>query len=353
MPCLYEIHPELLQVMPLYRYIARRLLLMIPLLFGVTLIAFSISHAVPGDPIAANLGQKAMSDPEIVAAFEREWGLDKPVAQQYLIYVGKLLQGDMGRSIKSRRPVMEDLRAFLPATIELATASIIVGVVIGMLLGIFSALWHNSWVDHLARIVSLLGVSIPVFWLALLALFILYSRLGWFPGPGRVDVGIELPPRVTGMLTIDALWAGDWAVLRNAVSHLLLPALVLGSYTTGLITRITRSSLLEVLGEDYVRTARAKGLHPRLLLFRHALRNALIPVITVIGFSYGNLLAGTVLTESIFAWPGIGQYAYRASTSLDFPAIMGVSIVIALVFILTNLVVDVLYFFLDPRLQSA
>ncbi|MEM7126511.1 MAG: ABC transporter permease [Chloroflexota bacterium] len=337
--------------MPLYRYIARRLILTVPLLIGVTLIAFTISHAVPGDPIVANLGQKAMSDPDIVAAFEREWGLDKPVPQQYLIYVGKLLQGDMGRSIKSRRPVLDDLRSFLPATIELATASVIFGVLTGMALGILSALWRNSWLDHVARLVSLLGVSVPVFWLALLALFVLYSRLGWFPGPGRIDVGLEMPPRITGLLTVDSALTGNWAIFGNALSHLILPALVLGSYTTGLITRVTRSAMLEVLGEDYIRTARAKGLQDRTTLIRHSLRNALIPVLTVIGFSYGNLLAGTVLTESIFAWPGIGQYAYRASTSLDFPAIMGVSLVIALIFIIVNLVVDVLYFLADPRLR--
>jgi len=326
---------------------------MIPLLLGITLIAFTISHAVPGNPIAANLGQKAMSDPKIVAAFEKEWGLDKPVAQQYLIYLGKLVQGDMGRSIKSRRAVIEDLRAFLPATIELATAAVLFGLLTGMALGILSALWRNSWVDHVARLISLLGVSIPVFWLALLALFVLYSRLGWFPGPGRIDVGMQVPDRITGLLTVDSLIAGNWPVFRNVLSHLMLPALVLGSYTTGLITRVTRSAMLEVLGADYIRTARAKGLSERITLIRHALRNALIPVITVIGFSYGDLLAGTVLTESIFAWPGIGQYAYRASTSLDFPAIMGVSLVIALIFILVNLVVDVLYFLIDPRLRVA
>lgn len=337
--------------MPLYTYILRRLVLTVPLLIGVTLIAFAISHAVPGDPITANLGQKAMSDPKIVAAFRAEWGLDRPVHEQYVVYLGNLLQGDLGRSIKSRRPVMEDLRAFLPATIELATVAILFGVAIGMSLGVLSALWRNSWLDHIARIVSLMGVSIPVFWLALLALFIFYSRLGWFPGPGRMDIGLDAPQRMTGLLTVDSFFAGDWDALRNAVSHLLLPALVLGSYTTGLITRVTRSALLEVLGQDYIRTAHAKGLPSRLLLLRHAVRNALIPVVTVIGFSYGNLLAGTVLTENIFAWPGIGQYAYRASISLDFPAIMGVSLVIALIFILINLIVDVLYFVLDPRLR--
>ena len=339
--------------MPVYQYILRRLALTVPLIIGVTLIAFIISHAVPADPVTANLGQKAMSDPEIVAAFRTEWGLDDPVPQQYFTYVTKLLQGDMGRSIKSRRAVAEDIRAFLPATIELATTAIFFGVIIGILLGVLSSLFRNSWIDHLARFVSLLGVSLPVFWLALLALQIVYAQLGWAAGPGRLDVGLEPPPHVTGLYTIDALLAGQVDIFLNALHHLLLPAIVLGSYTTGLITRVTRSAMLEVLGEDYVRTARAKGLASRKVVMGHAFRNALIPVVTVIGFSYGNLLAGAVLTESIFAWPGIGQYAYRASASLDFPAIMGVSLVIALIFILVNLIVDVLYFWLDPRLRAA
>jgi peptide/nickel transport system permease protein len=339
--------------MPIYQYILRRLILTIPLLFGVTLIAFLISHAVPADPVTANLGQKAMSNPEIVAAFRAEWGLDKPLTEQYAIYLKNLLRGDMGRSIKSRRAVVEDLRAFLPATIELATTAILFGATIGLILGLTSALMRNSWIDHFARIISLFGVSVPVFWLALLALYIFYAELGWAAGPGRLDVGMTAPPHVTGLFTVDAILAGQWDVFRNAVSHLILPALVLGSYTTGLITRVTRSALLEVLGEDYIRTARSKGLRPHLVVSRHAFRNSMIPVITVIGFSYGNLLAGTVLTESIFAWPGIGQYAYRASSSLDFPAIMGVSMVIAVIFIFTNLVVDVLYFILDPRLGAS
>ncbi|MCS7221325.1 MAG: ABC transporter permease [Anaerolineae bacterium] len=339
--------------MALYRYVLRRLMLTIPLLIGVTLIAFVISHAVPADPVTANLGQKAMSDPVIVAAFRAEWGLDRPVHEQYLIYLRNLLRGDLGRSIKSRRPVMDDLRAYLPATIELATASILVGVLTGVTFGVLSAVRRNSVLDHIVRMLSLFGVSVPVFWLALVVLFVFYSRLRWFPGPGRLDVGLPAPPQITGLLTIDALLAQDWTALRNAIGHLLLPAFVLGSYVTGLITRVTRSAMLEVLNQDYIRTARAKGLHDRVVLTRHALRNALIPVITVIGFSYGNLLAGTVLTENIFAWPGIGQYAYRASTSLDFPAIMGVSLLIALIFIVTNLVADLLYFILDPRLRSS
>ncbi len=338
--------------MPIYLYIARRLVLTIPLLVGITLMAFLISHAVPADPVTANLGQKAMSDPEIVAAFRAEWGLDQPTYRQYLTYVTNLVQGDMGMSIKTRRPVIEDLRQRLPATIELATAAILVGVSFGLVFGLLSALRRNHFLDHIVRVVSLLGVSVPVFWLALLALQIFYASLGWAAGPGRLDVGIEPPPHITGLYTFDAMVAGQWSTMFNAMAHLALPALVLGSYTMGVITRVTRSAMLDVLSQEYMRTAHAKGLAPRVVVVRHALRNALIPIVTVIGFSYGNLLAGTVLTESIFAWPGIGQYAYRASSSLDFQAIMGVSMLIAVIFIIVNLIADVLYFVLDPRLRA-
>jgi peptide/nickel transport system permease protein len=339
--------------MSILRYILRRALLAIPLLLGITLIAFAISQFVPADPVVANLGQSAMSDPAIVAAFRAEWGLDRPIHEQYLTYLGNLLQGDLGRSIKSRRPVVEDLRTYLPATIELATTATIIGTAVGIAFGVISAVRRNALIDIVVRTLSLVGVSLPVFWLALVALQVFYARLGWFPGPGRLDVGMDPPPRLTGLVTIDALVAGDWAALRSGLRHLMLPAIVLSAFTTGLVTRVTRSAMLEVLGLEYIRTAYAKGLQERLVVLRHALRNALIPVITVIGFSYGNLLAGTVLTETIFAWPGIGWYAYRASTSLDFPAIMGVSMLIALIFVITNLVVDVLYFILDPRLRTA
>ncbi len=338
--------------MPVYQYILRRLILTIPLLIGITLIAFVISHAVPADPVTANLGQKAMSDPEIVAAFRAEWGLDDPLTTQYFRYVGNLVQGDMGKSIKTRRAVIEDLRAYLPATIELATAAILFGVIVGITFGILSALYRNRPLDHGVRIISLLGVSVPVFWMALLALYIFYAWLGIAAGPGRLDVGMTPPPHVTGLYTVDSLLARQWDVFFNALWHLVLPAIVLGAFTTGVITRVTRSAMLDVLSQDYMRTARAKGLAPRVVISQHGLRNALIPIVTVIGFSYGSLLAGTVLTEAIFAWPGIGQYAYRASTSLDFPAIMGVSLLIAVIFIFVNLVADVLYFTLDPRLRG-
>jgi len=311
-----------------------------------------IANAIPADPVTANLGQKAMSDPQIVAAFRAEWGLDQPKSVQYLVYLRNLLSGNLGNSIRSRRPVLDDLKAYLPATIELATTATFLGVALGLILGIISAVLRNSLFDFASRFFSLIGISAPVFWLALVFLLIFYARLHWLPGPGRLDATLTPPPAVTGFLTIDSILAGDWRVLGNALSHLVLPSIVLASYSMGLITRITRASMLETLNQDYIRTARSKGLHERTVLLRHAFSNALIPVITVIGLSYGSLLSGAVLTETIFAWPGIGRYAYRASSTLDFPAIMGVSLLIAFIFTVINLAVDVLYHFADPRLRT-
>jgi len=337
--------------MNLQTYIFRRILFAIPLIIGITAVAFIIANAVPADPINANLPQNALNDPQLVAAFRERWGLDKPPLEQYLTYLGNLLRGDMGVSIKTRNPVLEDLQQFLPATMELATYSIVVGLLMGISFGVISAVWRNSITDYMVRFFALIGVSFPVFLLALIALTVFYAQLRWTAGPGRLGFLLSDPPAVTGWFTIDSLIAGDWRTFQDALSHLILPSLVLGSYVSGTIARITRSSLLEELGSDYIRTARAKGLNERVVILRHALRNTLIPVVTVIGLLYGNLLAGAVLTESIFAWPGIGRYAYRASTSQDFPAIMGVSMLIALIYIVVNFVVDVLYFFLDPRIR--
>ncbi len=338
--------------MPLHLYILRRVVLTIPLLIGITLVAFVIANLVPSDPMAANLSQRSMSDPAIVAAFRAEWGLDQPLPIQYLTYLRNLLSGNLGKSIRNRRPVIDDLRQYLPATIELATYATVFGVTAGLLLGAFSAIRHNSPFDFGARFVSLIGISAPVFWLSLLGLLIFYAQLRWLPGPGRLDSVIDAPPLVTGFLTLDSLLAGRWDALRNALGHLVMPSIVLGSYSMGLITRITRSAMLESLSRDYVRTARSKGLRERTVQYRHAFRNALIPILTVIGLSYGTLLSGAVLTETIFAWPGLGRYAYRASTTLDFPAIMGVSLIIAFIFAFVNLVVDVLYYLVDPRLRA-
>jgi peptide/nickel transport system permease protein len=337
--------------MPLYLYIARRLIFVIPLLFGITLVSFVIANAVPADPINVNLSPSAQGDPEIVAAFRAEWGLDKPVVEQYLTYLGNVLRGNFGRSIKTRQPIVDDIRQFLPATIELATTSIVVGLVMGVVLGVVSAVWRNHLIDYLVRIFALVGVSFPVFVLALVGLSLLHAQLGMVVGPGRLDFVLRDPPSVTGLFTVDSLLAGQWETFQNALAHLILPSFILGSYSAGIIARITRSSLLDVLGMEYIRTARAKGLSERFVILRHGLSNALIPVVTVIGLSYGTLLSGAVLTESIFAWPGLGRYMFRASTSQDFPAIMGVSMLIAAIYVGVNFVVDILYYFLDPRIR--
>jgi peptide/nickel transport system permease protein len=333
--------------------IARRLLLMLPLMVGMTLIAFVVSHSVPADPVAAHLGQRSMEDPVVVAAFRAQWGLDKPLPEQYLTYLRNLVQGNLGVSIRTHMPVTEDLGRYLPASAELAIIATLVGILVGIPFGIVSAVRRNQWVDHLIRGVSLLGVSSPVFWLGLVGLYVFYFRLGWLPGPGRLDVGMPEPSHLTGMYTIDSLLTGNWPALVSSVRHLLLPGLVLASVYIGLVTRMTRSSMLEVLLADYVRTARGKGLRERSVIYRHALGNALIPTITVLGLAFGDILAGTVLTETIFSWPGIGRYAYQSAVTLDFPAIMGVSLLIAAVFITVNLATDLAYVMLDPRLRRA
>jgi peptide/nickel transport system permease protein len=338
--------------MSLHFYLARRLLFAIPLIFGISLVAFLIANAIPADPTAANLGERAAGDPEVVAAFRHKWGLDQPIYVQYLKYAGNLLHGDLGTSIRNRRPVADELKRFWPATFELSTAGIFISLILGVSFGVISAVWRNRPIDFLVRTLSLVGVSAPVFWLALVCLLLFYLRLGWLPGPGRLDARLIPPPHVTGMYTVDSLIAGQWDIFGNALAHLILPAFVLGAYSAGLIARITRSSMLEVLSKEYMITARSKGLRERDVILRHGLRNALMPVVTVIGLSYGNLLSGAVLTETIFSWSGVGRYAYNAARALDFPAIMGVSMLIAIVFIVTNLIVDVLYYWLDPRIRA-
>ena len=337
--------------MPLYTYLVRRILLLIPLVFGISLMAFTLANTIPADPTAANLGERAAADPEIVAAFQRKWGLDRPLHIQYLTYLKNLVHGDLGISIRSHRPIREELARYLPATVELATAGILVSLVAGITFGVISAVWRNRPIDFIVRILSLIGVSAPVFWLALIGQLVLYRNLGLVPGPGRLDILLTAPPTITGLYVIDSIVAGQWHILGNALSHLILPALVLGAFSMGLIARITRSSMLEVLSLDYITTARSKGLRERLVVIRHALRNALMPVVTVIGLAYGNLLSGAVLTKMIFAWGGIGLYAYNSARTLDFPAIMGVSMLIAMVFITINLIVDMLYCWLDPRIR--
>lgn len=334
-------------------FIVRRLLVSVLLIFGITFISFSITQLVPGDPVAANLGQSAYGDPEIVAAFKKEFGLDQPVPVQYIKYVGNLLQGDLGISLSSKRPVTQDLKEYFPATLEIALVAVFFALFIGVFLGTISAITRDRLPDQIIRVFSLTGVSMPVFWTALTAFYVFFFLLSWAPGTGRLEPGAEAPKQITGLFTIDALLQGDFATFKQAFAHLLLPAGVLAIYAVGVLTRFTRASVLEILGNDYVRSARAKGLPEFTVIRRHVLRPALLSIITVAGVAFSSLLAGSVLVESVFSWPGLGQYAYRAAVGLDLPGIMGVSMIVATVYILMNLVVDVLYRVIDPQMREA
>ncbi|MFL6139958.1 MAG: ABC transporter permease [Frankiaceae bacterium] len=337
----------------LTRFLARRLSIGAVLVVGITLVSFLLTHLVPGDPAAANLGQRAISDPAAVAAFRAHYGLDKPLPVQYGLYLSRLVQGDLGVSQQSHRPVRNDLAEHVPATMELALFAIAVSLLVGVALGVIAAITRDRWPDQLLRVTSLAGVSMPTFWIALLAFYLLFYKLGWFPGGGRLSPDQSPPAHLTGLYTVDAMLHGQWTLFRSALAHLLLPGLVLAIYTIGLLLRFTRASVLEVLGNDYVQSARAKGLPERVVVLRHVLRPALVPIITVAGVAFGSLLSGTVLVENIYSWPGIGQYAFRSATNLDLPAIMGVSLVVAIVYIVLNLVVDLLYSVIDPRIRLA
>ncbi|HLW60072.1 MAG TPA: ABC transporter permease [bacterium] len=335
--------------MNLLRYVARRAALTVFVLFGVTLITFVISHVVPADPVVAYLGEHA--PPALVEKVRHQIGLDRPLPVQYAYYLRDLFHGNLGISIMDNRPVNQDLRQYLPATIELSTAAILVAIVIGIPTGTISALHKDRWPDQIARVFALGGTSLPVFYVALLLLGLLYSRWGVLPGPGQLGIYTQTPPHITGMVAVDALLSGDWDALRDALRHLVLPAFVLGYYSAGLITRMTRGSLLEVLRQDYVRTARAKGVGEQRVVLRHALRNALLPTVTVIGLTYGSLLSGAVLTETIFSWPGLGRYATNSVTNVDIPAVLGATLVIAIIYSGANLFVDILYAYLDPQIR--
>lgn len=322
---------------------------MVLVLLGVSVLTFFIAHVVPGDPVLVALGEHARE--EQIVAYRRAYGLDRPVPVQYAVYMSRLTRGDLGISIRTRRPVADDLQEFLPATIELSSAAWLVALLLGIPAGILSAVFKDRTFDHLSRLGALIGASFPVFWLGLLLLGAFYYRLRWLPGPGRLDVVMSPPQLRTGLLLVDAVLAGDWEALRNALRHLVLPALTLGLFSTAVIARMTRSAMLEVLYQDYIRTARAKGLREWRVVALHALKNAMIPTLTIIGISFGSLLSGAVLTETIFAWPGLGRYATASAISLDFPAVMGVTLVVAVVYTQVNLVVDLIYARLDPRVR--
>lgn len=334
-------------------HIIRRLLLLIPMLVGVTLLLFIVSHLVPVNPIAVILPEKALEKPEAVEAAIKRWGLDKPLHVQYLVYLKNLAQGDLGVSFKTKNDVSQDIITFLPATVELGIASFIFAVLLGLPLGIIAALKAGKFADHFTRVFALLGASVPPFWSGLIVLFLFYYKIEIFPGPGRIDARMIAPETVTGFFTVDSLIAGDVQAFWSSVHHLLLPAMILGWFTLALMARITRSAMIEVLEMDYIRTARAKGQKERIILIRHALRNALIPLVTILGLAFAGLMGGAIMTETIFSWPGIGRYAVMASVNLDYPAVMGVTLVIAVMYISMNLIVDLLYAVIDPRIREA
>jgi peptide/nickel transport system permease protein len=331
------------------RYVSSRLVLAVVMVLLASLVIFLIANSVPGDPVLLQLGDLGASNPVMVAAFRHKWGLDLPLWDRYWIFLDGLFHGDLGNSIASRRPVLADIIDYAPATIELASCAFLLSLVVGLPLGIIAAVRRDSWVDHIARVVSLIGVSAPAFWLAFIMLAIFYGQLDWAPGPGRLDPVAFPPDRVTGLLLIDTVLAGDWDTFHDALAHLVLPSIVLASATLGLITRTTRAAMLEALSQDYVRVARAKGLRRFVVVLGHALPNAMLPVVTLGGLAYANLLSGAVLTETIFSWPGLGRYTFQSAVALDFPAITGMTVVIASVYVLVNLMVDVSYALLDPR----
>jgi peptide/nickel transport system permease protein len=332
-------------------FVLRRLAALVFLTLGITAVAFVLTQLVPSNAAATNLGEQAAGDPAAVAAFEHHYGLDRPLPVRYLIYLGHVLQGDLGQSSLTHDSVRHDLAQFVPATAELALFSVLIAALVGIPFGVFAALRRNRPTDHALRVTSLAGISMPTFWIALVALYVGFYRLGWFPGADRLDPGVEPPPHVTGLYTIDALLAGNFGLFTQALHHLVLPALVLAAFNVSLLTRFTRSAVLEVIGNDYVRAARAKGLSERTVITRYVLRAALPSVITVLGLVFANVLTGAVLVEKIFSWPGVGQYAYQAAVNLDVPAIAGVSMFVAVVYVTINFFVDVLYGVIDPRIR--
>jgi len=332
-------------------YLFRRVLVSIPTLVGITLITFLVSHLLPADLVLVNLGDRATRNPDLVRAFRARWGLDRPLLVQYLVYLENLVRGNLGTSIATNRPVLTELALSLPMTIELATLATLIAVAVGIVLGVVAAVRRDTLVDAAARAVSLVGVAVPTFWFAILLVSLVYFRLGWAPPPGRLTAGVVPPAPITGMYLVDSALGGQWTVWRDALSHLMLPVLVLATVGVGYVTRITRASMLEVLHQDYVRTARAKGVAPFAVVIRHALRNALIPVITVGGTLYAQLMSGTVMTETIFSLPGLGRYAFSSAASLDFPAVMGVALVVGILYVVINLVVDILYVWVNPRIR--
>lgn len=337
--------------MTIRAYVLRRLLLLVFVLVGVSVVTFLLVRVVPSDPAATFVGPHAR--PEAIAHARRELGLDKPLYQQYGIYVSKLVRGDWGISLQTHRPVLGDILHFLPPTLELIFASLALSVLVGVSLGALSAHMKGRLVDHVTRIGAIAGVSVPSFWLALVLQIVFFRVLHLLPVAGQMDITVaQLHPvnNITGMTVIDSLLTGNWTAFSNALQHLILPVVTLAAFTMGVVTRMTRSAMLETMGQDYIRMSRAMGLSTREIVFKHALKNALAPVMTIVGLEFAYLLVGTFFVELIFAWPGLGLYAERSMLSLDYPVIMGVTVLLAAIYVGVNLIVDMLIAWLDPRI---
>lgn len=331
------------------RFLLRRLAWMVVVIWGVVTLTFVISHLVPADP--ARLAAGVHAGPAQVASVRKQFGLDKPVYVQYVIYVKGVLQGNLGTSLVTRRPVMQDLLDYWPATIELTLFALLVYAVVGIPAGIISALYRDSAVDQGTRVAALFGASMPAFWFGLLLQLIFGKDLGWFPLDGRLGLFSTPPPHLTGLYVLDSLLTGHWHDFVGALHHLVMPGITLGLTSIAFVMRLSRASLLEILGRDYIRTARSKGLSQLRTVLVHGFRNALFPIITLTGLQIGSLMGGAVLVEDIFDWPGIGRYALQSVERMDFPAIMGVTLGVSVVYVVVNLAVDLVYMLVDPRVR--
>ena len=330
------------------QYIGRRLLQLIPVLLGMTFVVFMIIRAIPGDPAQVILGQTASK--EAIKALRENLGLDNPWYVQYFEYLGGLLTGDLGESLRTAKPVAEEIWPYLAATFELSVFAILIAVIVGVNAGIISAWFQNSWFDYTAMILALVGVSMPIFWLGLMFQYIFGIELGILPTTGREEVRNPVES-ISGIYVIDTIMQGRFDQLGNVLKHLVLPGIALATIPMAIIARMTRSSMLEVMRSDYVRTARAKGQKMFWVVYKHALKNAIIPVLTIIGLQMGLLLGGAILTESIFAWPGVGRYIYEAIGFRDYPVIQSGILVVAFIFVMINLIIDIFYSLIDPRIK--
>lgn len=339
---------RLMEELELLNYIIRRILMLVPVLIGVSILAFALLHLIPGDPARSMLGEKATE--EQLHQLRKDLGLNDPLIVQYGRYLGQVASGDLGESIKSKESITFELGSRLPATLELSLFSMFIAITVGVLAGVIAAVKQYSWFDNFSMTGALVGVSLPIFWLGLMMIWLFSVKLQWLPPSGRLSHDIDLNT-ITNLYLIDSLITGNWTAFKDVFKHLLMPGIALGTIPMAIIARMTRSSMLEVMHQDYIRTASAKGLSKHLIIFQHALKNAFLPVLTVIGLQFGFLLGGAVLTETIFSWPGVGRYVYQSILGRDYPVVQSTILIIAAMFVVINLLTDILYKYFDPRIR--